>query len=191
MSNIREMAKGDIDEVVRIIRLHDPYDAKYAERYFAEYFSDSQRTKSDDERNFVAVEERIVGVSGFTPCPYGTPNIYWLNWTCVHPDFRKHGIGSLLLRYVIKQVCTREARKLYVGTSNDYIYKPAMKLYQHFGFRVEGRLKNYYNHGEDCLILGKELEVEVMSDTIDPLFYSSDLTRKFLWLFPSVKDNRR
>ncbi|MBI4687337.1 MAG: hypothetical protein HY756_06110 [Nitrospirae bacterium] len=38
MSNIREMAKGDIDEVVRIIRLHDPYDAKYAERYFAEYF---------------------------------------------------------------------------------------------------------------------------------------------------------
>lgn len=159
-SEVRKMTEQDINEVVRIIELHDPFDGKCAAQYFAEYFANSRRVASSNEENFLVIEEtsgKILGVCGFVPDKYKTSDIYWLNWTYVHKNFRRRGLGSLLLMHVIERLHLRGARKLYIDTSSDSIYKEALAFYKHFGFQVEGVLKNYYSRREHYIILGKEL----------------------------------
>ena len=156
---IRKMVERDTDEAVRIVNAHEPTDGECAARYYAEYFGDPQRVASADEEPLVAVEEGgcVVGVCGFQPDPYLTPGIYWLSWFYVDEACRGRGVGSALLQRVIESVSAFGARKLFVDTSSDPIYEDAVALYERFGFQVEGVLTDYYEEGEDSIMLGKRL----------------------------------
>jgi ribosomal-protein-alanine N-acetyltransferase len=70
----------------------------------------------------------------------------------VHNHFRKQGIGRLLVDGMIKW-CKRESiskMTLEVRVSND----SAIKLYEKFGFIIEGKRKAYYTDtGEDAYIM--------------------------------------
>jgi GNAT superfamily N-acetyltransferase len=151
------MEEQDIAEVVQIISAHHPFDGESAARYFHAYFRDSRRTATCDEENYVLVERgsgTVLGVSGHVPDQYKTPGVYWLSWTYVHEKHRRRGYGSALLQYTIEQVKAMGARKLYIDTSSDIKYNPAIRLYQRFGFQIEASLADYYGHSEDYVILG-------------------------------------
>lgn len=70
----------------------------------------------------------------------------------VHPNWRRHGAGELLLATMIRQATALNANvvTLEVRVSN----MPAQRLYEKYGFRPVGVRKGYYsdNH-EDALIM--------------------------------------
>ena len=73
----------------------------------------------------------------------------------VHPDYRKQGIGSELIRRLIGELDAKGSHSLMleVRASN----KPAISVYRNMGFEEVGRRRNYYrNPREDALILRKE-----------------------------------
>ena len=73
----------------------------------------------------------------------------------VHPDYRKQGIGTELIRLLIDELRAMGSHSLMleVRASNE----PAISVYQKLGFAEVGRRKNYYrNPKEDALILRKE-----------------------------------
>lgn len=69
----------------------------------------------------------------------------------VHPDYRRRGIGELLLLDLYDQTRARAVLRftLEVRASN----LAAQALYTKYGFRVEGRRVRYYGDGEDALIM--------------------------------------
>ena len=69
----------------------------------------------------------------------------------VHPAFRGHGIGRLLVEKVMQECSERGAEyiSLEVRTSNT----PAISLYSALGFIETGVRKRYYENGEDALIM--------------------------------------
>ena len=70
----------------------------------------------------------------------------------VASDFRRQGWGSALLRALISEAGARRLERilLEVRPSNP----AARALYERFGFRVEGKRKNYYSQPpEDALVL--------------------------------------
>lgn len=73
----------------------------------------------------------------------------------VSPDFRRRGIGTALLAETIRRLRRRGADRivLEVRTSNE----AAIGLYEKAGFKITGRLENYYGDGEDAYLM--ELEV--------------------------------
>ena len=76
----------------------------------------------------------------------------------VHPDWRRRGIGEILIEQLIVELKRRgsSSLSLEVRSSN----APAITLYEKLGFRQVGRRPNYYrNPKEDALILRKEWEV--------------------------------
>ena len=151
-TNIRKMEKSDLNAVVKIIHRHDPDDGKCARRYFSQYFSSPKRVKSPDEEHYVIIEAetgKILGVSGHALDECETQGIYWLGWTYVDQKFRRCGLGRKLLGHVFKQI--RGTRKVYLDTSSDDKYADAREFYEHFGFQMEGRLKDYYGVKEDRL----------------------------------------
>ncbi len=154
---VRPMVQSDLDEVLRIIRLHDSDDYRAAKRAFASARFD---LPEDVTQHFVLEnpkDAQIVGVSGYFVEDTEARGIYWLGWTYVNPFHRNKGYGAMLVHLVMRSVQRFGARKLYLSTSDLPEYAEAVRFYQKFGFREEGRLTDYFEEGEAKLIMGVSL----------------------------------
>ena len=101
---------------------------------------------------YVALEDdRVVGYIGSqTVC--GETDVMNI---AVHPDYRRRGIGQILIEELIREVKNLGSISLTleVRSSN----APAVSLYEKLGFSQVGLRKNYYrNPKEDARILRKE-----------------------------------
>lgn len=151
------MLPADLEEVVRIIRLHDSDDAAHARSHFVEGldFSGDPRhghLVAEDE-----AEGRVVGVSGWGADRGEGDGVFWVGWTYVNPWWHGRGVGRLLLDAVVARVRDLGGRKLYVETSSLEKYAPAVSVYERLGFAEEGRLRDFYGPDEDKLVLGMAL----------------------------------
>lgn len=141
--------------MLRLIRIHDTRDARYAVRYYRSYF---RRWRRGWDKVIVAESaEKIVAVSGYFYDNRETLGIYWLGYTYVDPQYHGYGVGSQLLNYIVRDLKRRNARKLFLATSSNSIYGGAVSFYTNHGFRWEGTLKDLYAPGEDQIIMGKDL----------------------------------
>ena len=98
-------------------------------------------------------------VAGFTcygpiPCTKGSWDLYWI---VVRADMQGHGYGGRLLREVERRIGLTNGRKLFLETSDRAQYAPTRKFYEAMGFRLEARMVDYYDQGEDCLVFAKNI----------------------------------
>ena len=78
-----------------------------------------------------------------------------INNLAVHPSWRRRGVASTLLGFVLRAAAAEGATRatLEVRRSNE----PARRLYERSGFHQEGVRKNYYTDPvEDALILSRK-----------------------------------
>jgi [ribosomal protein S18]-alanine N-acetyltransferase len=94
-----------------------------------------------------AATSRIIGF-----CNYWVvlDELHLLN-VAVHPEKRRQGHASLLLRHILAQAKHHRSRvvSLEVRASN----VAAQTLYQKFGFATVGRRPRYYPDGEDAVLM--------------------------------------
>ena len=152
---IQAAKRQDQPEIFRLIARQRPADATGAGLTYHRQFSLKQRPK---DRVFVArLGSEIIGVSGYWYDDYAESGIYWLGWTYVDLKFQRQGIGQRLLDRVIRELKKKKARKLYVDTSSRSFYRQALRFYLANGFKREGKFKDYYQKGEDQIVMGKEI----------------------------------
>ena len=74
---------------------------------------------------------------------------------CVRPKFRGLGIGKALMLEIEKRFIELGVKcfLLEVGVGNEI----AQRLYMKLGYRVIGRIKNYYPDGEDAFVMRKDI----------------------------------
>jgi len=97
----------------------------------------------------VVVDQRMVGfIAADKTLKHGEA---WVLTLGVLPDYRRLGIGSLLLNECEKRIDQNASIKLSVRASN----LPAIHLYQRHGYRQVDVWKNYYRDGEDGLVFEK------------------------------------
>jgi ribosomal protein S18 acetylase RimI-like enzyme len=152
---IQEAKEQDQKEIFRLIARQRQADAIRAGLTYHRHFHLKQRPR---DRVFVARRGReIIGVSGYWYDDYAESGVYWLGWTYVDRNYQGQGIGQKLLDRVIQELKKKKARKLYVDTSSRNLYRQAIRFYLANGFKREGRFKDYYQNGEDQIVMGKEL----------------------------------
>lgn len=154
---IRPMTSADLEEVLRIIRLHDSDDYRAAKRAFQDTRFDLAEDVSLHLVLLDPASNEPVGVSGYFVEDSEARGIFWLGWTYVNPFHRGKGYGAMLLHTVIRGVKRFGARKLYLSTSSLPEYEAARAFYAKFGFVQEGRLVDYFTQGEDKIIMGLEI----------------------------------
>jgi [ribosomal protein S18]-alanine N-acetyltransferase len=72
-----------------------------------------------------------------------------------HPDFRRQGIGELILKEALQDALNAGARLAFleVRATNE----AAQAMYRKFGFKVSGkRLRYYKDNGEDAILMTLE-----------------------------------
>jgi len=78
-----------------------------------------------------------------------------INYFVVDQKFRKRGLGSYLMRYLIKRCEKLNLRKLLLEVSHNNA--TAEKFYSRFEFSTVGIRKNYYKDGSDAVLKEKKL----------------------------------
>ena len=97
------------------------------------------------------IENDIVGFAGIIIFPDDAE----ITNIVTRKQNRKNGIGKLLLAKLIE--ITKQENKEEISLEVNEINKPAIKLYESFGFEIVGRRKKYYNRENDAIIMTKKL----------------------------------
>ncbi|NLW02898.1 MAG: ribosomal protein S18-alanine N-acetyltransferase [Clostridiaceae bacterium] len=138
---IREMRYSDLDELAALEQasFSVPWTRGMLEE---EYFNSLARYR------VIECQETIAGYIGM----WRIADEGHITNLAVRPGFRRRGFARQLLQDLIDY-----ARKNHIGSLTLEVRVsnlPAIRLYESFGFRVEGRRKNYYaDNNEDALIM--------------------------------------
>ena len=154
---IREAKRADKKDILKLIESWKPYhwDAEPANKHFTRFFESNDFPQ---DKFFVGLmDNRIVSVIGYCPDRFNKIGIYCLGWFYTHKDYSRLGIGQRMFDFVISELKAKKARKLFVNTSSDDFYTPAVNLYLRMGFKQEGALEDFYEKGENRLIFGMYL----------------------------------
>ncbi len=108
--------------------------------------------ESDNFSGVVAVDGgEIIGYGGIT-LAVDTADV---DNVAVSEAYRKSGVGTAIISYLIKKAAERGAKKLFleVRVSNSV----AMAMYLKNGFKGVYARTRYYSDGEDCLVMVREI----------------------------------
>jgi ribosomal-protein-alanine N-acetyltransferase len=141
---VRKAEPRDLSSIAEIESLCFPADTAFPYRMFA-YLLDYSIALVACERS------RVVGfVMGYISGRGGA--IYTLD---VHPFFRRHGIGSMLLRSIEEELSFRGAKAVRLEAA---IENPAaLGLYRKAGYREREIVRNYYGQKKDAVRMWKTL----------------------------------
>ena len=83
-----------------------------------------------------------------------------INYFVVKKKFRKKGLGSYFMSYVIKKCEQLNLKKLLLEVSQSNI--TAERFYSRFDFSTVGIRKNYYKDGSHALLKEKKINNKIM-----------------------------
>ncbi len=98
----------------------------------------------------------VQGYACYGPVPL-TQGAYDLYWIVVDPACQGKGFGSHLLEHVETDVLSRGGRMILIETSSQESYGATILFYEHSGYHLAARIRNFYRVGDDKLIFQKEL----------------------------------
>ena len=142
-----EIRRVRIDDIITIVEIEknsypDPWSEKMFERELQLEFSNF----------FVAIEDREI--AGYI-CLWTVSDEGHLTNITVKEKFRRKGLGSRLMKYIIDISYAMKIKKMFleVRASNC----PALKFYEKFGFKKIGLRKKYYPNSDDAVVMAKIL----------------------------------
>ncbi len=128
---IREMQEHDIPEILEIewISFSSPWSE-------AAFLSEINKSYSVTR---VAVSGNII--IGYICVNYVLDECHILN-LAVHPDFRRKGMATVLMKKVLQELRQKDCRFFYLEVRMSNM--GAQRFYERFGFRFVGIRKKYY-----------------------------------------------
>jgi GNAT superfamily N-acetyltransferase len=127
------LSKELINDAIVLIEAVFPYkpDQKTAKWSFRK----SLTQPNPDQQYWLAATPHgeIVGVTGLYH-NYKDKSVAWLGWFGVHPQHRRHGLGTMLLEFPISEASKRGFSLLKLYSSFDKNEKAAHCLYKKYGF---------------------------------------------------------
>jgi len=140
---IREFEYEDLQQVMEIVY------SSFEEYYTSDFFLTIWQAAPD---GFIVADdgEKIVGFVMGGMIDVETLRILMI---CVREGYRNRGIGSELLKYIIKKSGDARKVRLEVKITN----KEAIKFYKKYGFVIKETIPDFYPDGTDAYLMEKSL----------------------------------
>ncbi|MCA1755900.1 MAG: GNAT family N-acetyltransferase [Bacteroidales bacterium] len=91
---------------------------------------------------------------GPVPCSLVSYDIYWI---ATRSGIQGKGIGTSLLSKAEEAITSLGGQSVFLETSSKDLYEPTRKFYLRNGYTVEAVLEDFYDAGDDKVILRKRL----------------------------------
>ncbi|MFH1789255.1 MAG: KamA family radical SAM protein [Candidatus Altiarchaeota archaeon] len=113
----------------------------------------------DPTYTFICAEEEGK-VAGFA-C-YGKDSIadklVEIYWIAVSPDYRRKGVGRLLISHIEDEARRDKIRMIVTETESDRLYSNTRRFYEACGYAQKARIEDFYEEGDDKVIYAKRME---------------------------------
>lgn len=112
--------------------------------------------KSDYHFVFIEQDNRLIGYScfGLIPCTVSSYDLYWI---AIHPDFKRKGLGRMVLNETERLIYESNGTRIYIETSQRSHYSGTRSFYEQCGYNVTSILKDFYALGDGKVIYSKTL----------------------------------
>ena len=138
---IRDMQKDDIPAIWEIEQASFPA-PWFQESFLVEIYKNEVISKT------ALFEDRVIG---YLCADYRLHESFILK-LAVHPDFRRQGVASILMREAMNELKKKGCVFMYLKVRESNL--SAKEFYEHFGFKIETVRKKYYdNPNEDALLM--------------------------------------
>jgi ribosomal protein S18 acetylase RimI-like enzyme len=156
-AKIRPMTRRDKPAIMRMLAATPEF--KPDEVVVAEEVIDSYLKDSYQSGYYILVAEVEKRVSGYicygpTPLTEGTWDIYWV---AVGGGEQRRGVGSALMTFAEDEIKKAGGRLAIIETASQPEYERTRRFYHRYGFKLVGRIPDFYAPGDDKLILLKRL----------------------------------
>ncbi len=140
--------RGPLGRLLRAVEQFKPEEVTVAEELIAASIENPQGSGYEC---LVAIEECLAGYIcfGLTPMTSATYDLYWI---AVDPRFQGRGIGRALYHAFAQRIRLLGGAQVRIETSSKESYAATGGFYERLGFRVDGRLRDFYAPGDDLLI---------------------------------------
>jgi len=101
----------------------------------------------------LVVNKNIIGVSGLYYDYEDPKDIFWMDYFAVSPALQRQGFGTEMLKNLEKICKNKKARMLNVFTETEQ----AVNFYTKNGFKIFGKIDNYYGPNRPRIWLSKVL----------------------------------
>ncbi len=151
---IAPLLPADREKVVALIKKHDNF--LQCEIDIAVEVIDGTFKPEEGYRTLVATDKRqqLHGFISYGPIPL-TENRFDLYWIAVDPELGRHGIGTILLREMEKDLRREGPGHIYIDTSSTEGYLPARRFYEKNDYQIVAHLKDFYRTGDDKILYRK------------------------------------
>jgi ribosomal-protein-alanine N-acetyltransferase len=103
----------------------------------------------------VGAEDEHEPARGFL-CRWLAADEYHILNIAIHPDFRRSGLGSELMRQAVAEAKEKRASLITLEVRRSNL--PARCLYRKFGFEEQRLRRHYYGPGEDAIVMELRLK---------------------------------
>ncbi|MFN7089039.1 MAG: GNAT family N-acetyltransferase [Allorhizobium sp.] len=151
---IRELTAADLPELKTLIEATDLFPSSMLDAMVNHFLGDNEA----QELWLVLVNPHPVGVAYVAPekLTDGTFNLLLI---AIHPEQQAMGFGAQLISEVEKRLRGLGARILLVETSGLAAFELTRHFYLKNGYELEGRIRDFYQDGDDKVIFRKKLTV--------------------------------
>jgi ribosomal protein S18 acetylase RimI-like enzyme len=119
----------------------------------------------------------VLGYVSFGPTPL-TESTFDLYWIAVDKSKHRGGVGKRLLKFTEEEVVRRGGKMLLIETSSQETYGGTIQFYEKTGYKLVGKIPEYYKPGDDKLIFAKRLAQSVPDDRVTS--GESSVSREFV-----------
>ncbi|MDO8567085.1 MAG: GNAT family N-acetyltransferase [Dehalococcoidales bacterium] len=151
------MSKADKSAVMRFLRVipeFKPGEVVVAEELINYYLEDP--VGSGYNIAVAEVNAKVVGYTCYGPTPLtdGTWDLYWI---AVDPRAQGSGVGKALMAYTEAKIKGTRGRLILIETASKDEYEKTRRFYDSQGYQLICRIPDFYEPGDDKLILQKKL----------------------------------
>lgn len=150
----RPSERKELVAFTRATGFFDSEDLQTVEEMLDDYFNNPE----SDEYIWVVYRDAPgappLGYACYGPASMAA-DVYDLYWIVVDPKVQGKRIGSALLEYVEGDMRARNARQLYIETSDTEQYTPTRAFYEKRGYETVAILRDYYDVDDGKVIFCK------------------------------------
>ena len=149
---IRDLTAADLPQIKALIDATDLFPSSMLDQMVQQFLTGNEPT----EFWLVLTNPQPVGVAYVAPekLTDGTFNLLLI---AIHPEQQGKGSGTQLITEVEKRLSELGARILLIETSGLEGFDLTRRFYLKNGYEFEGRIRDYYQDGDDKLIFRKSL----------------------------------